>query len=121
MTTTWITADALASRTPTGRRRSVAETCSNVSTYRCESPANVRVPTHVRTRCVACGDAVCQECSQTVVWHGRRGRVCDNCLVDSGATGAAKVVQKDYVRAGYPKPTLRRAREIAREHGMVRR
>ena len=80
----------------------MVETCSNVTSQYCDSPANLEPPRAVRGRCFACGLPVCGPCSQIVEWKGYgRKRVCDNCLYQEGGDAAARVVRKEFRQAGY--------------------
>lgn len=81
------------------------ETCSNVTSYQCLSPANLVPQRYVRAHCWVCGDAVCIPCSQVVTnretFGPERIRVCDNCMTERGGDWAARVVQKHHRQAGY--------------------
>lgn len=59
------------------------ETCSVVYDNTCLSPANLVPQRFIRSRCYACGNAVCtaEACSRIVAWRrdGRR-RICRSCF-----------------------------------------
>ena len=59
-----------------------------------------------RARCYACGQPVCKSCSTVMRWAGGRHRVCINCETQSLPDGEARVLLRDYQRAGYTGVTL---------------
>lgn len=58
--------------------------CS-VVTQECRAPANLVPERTPRTRCFACGEPVCAECSRRRFWYGYGSRrVCRDCEEDHG-------------------------------------
>lgn len=55
--------------------------CCCVTACDCQAPANGSGT--IRTRCFACGDYVCRECSRVLVYlKWNRKRICNRCEED---------------------------------------
>jgi hypothetical protein len=53
-----------------------------LNTAECEAPP--QGAGSIRTRCYACGNPACKQCSHVMPWYGRRRRVCADCEEDEG-------------------------------------
>lgn len=84
------------------RRERISQGCCVVDSIHCTAPAGFP-ESFTRTRCFACGENVCRNCSLVCSYHGYgRRRICHNCMEQHELPNADRRIREHLTAlAGY--------------------